>query len=311
MASSASQSPRFGHRIEYGLVVGTRFFLRLVPECCHGAVCRGIAWVWQTLAPIRRTVVLDNLRRVFPDRSPAWHARVARDCVAHFAYMFGFFPLIVGKGGAAALERLVGGVEGEEYGREGGIGQGASILASAHFGNWELAIDYLSVHRHLKAAAVAKPMHNPLVEELVARNRRLFGWDIISTREDPIRPLLQGLRDGLCMVLLADQDARHEGIFLPFFGYPASTAVGPALLACRFKIPLTVGLARRDPVNGRHYLRFYPPIHPDPSADRKAEVERLTRAYLGYIEDAIREHPEQYFWFHKRWKTRPPQNAKS
>jgi KDO2-lipid IV(A) lauroyltransferase len=267
-----------------------------------------MAWVWQTVAPVRRSVVLDNLRRAFPDRPAAWHARVARDCVAHFVYMFGFFPLIVEKGGAAALDRLVGGVEGEEYAQAAGLGQGASILASAHFGNWELALDYLSVHRRLKAAAVAKPMHNPLVEELVARTRRTFGWDIISTREDPVRPLIQGLRDGLCMVLLADQDARREGVFLPFFGHPASTPVGPALLACRFKIPLAVGLARRDPVDGRHYLRFYPPLYPDPTADRKTEVERLTRAYLACLEEAIREHPEQYFWFHKRWKTQPSAN---
>jgi KDO2-lipid IV(A) lauroyltransferase len=306
VTASASHSLRFSHRLEYGLVVGVRALLRLVPERWHNAVCRGVAWFWQTVAPIRRAVVLDNLRRAFPDRPAAWHARVARDCVAHFAYMFGFFPLIVEKGGAAALERLVARVEGEEYGQAGGIGNGPSIMASAHFGNWELAIDYLTAHRHLKAAAVAKPMHNPLVEELVARNRRRFGWDIISTREDPIRPLLQGLRDGLCMILLADQDARREGIFLPFFGHPASTPVGPALLACRFKIPLTVGLARRDPVDGRHYLRYYPPLFPDPAADRKTEVERLTRAYLAYLEEAIREHPEQYFWFHKRWKTQPP-----
>ena len=313
--SRPRRSPRFSHRIEYLAFRLAAPVLGVCPHALRGPFAWAVALLWYYVIPIRRRVVLENLRLAFPDCDAAWRGRTARRCLVHFTRMMVFEALDLMRSGyrvragrptrqARATSDLVAAVEGEEHARAAGLGQRGCLVVSAHFGNWELCISYFAQERGLHPAAVAKPMHNDLMEAVVDASRQRAGWEVISTRTNPIPPILRALRDGKAVALLADQDARREGVFVSFFGRLASTPSGPAVLAVRLKMSLLLVLCRRGE-DGRYRVRFYPPLSPDPAAPREAEVERLTQAHVALLEEAVREHPEQYFWFHNRWRTRP------
>ena len=100
--------------------------------------------------------------------------------------------------------------------------------------------------------------------------------------------------------MISDQDAGGDGVFVDFFGRKASTPRGAAQLALKFNVPIVVVMTLRTG-NGR-----YRGVFKEIAVDENDTVETVTRRYTAYIEDVIREHPEQYFWMHRRWKTEVP-----
>jgi KDO2-lipid IV(A) lauroyltransferase len=122
--------------------------------------------------------------------------------------------------------------------------------------------------------------------------------------------VLAALRENRCVAMVADQDARRRGMFVPFLGRPASTAVGPAELAVRTGAAIVMGFPVRE-ADRRHTLTLVSPLlarEGEPAGD---EVARLTAAHVSLLEQWVRRHPDHWFWAHRRWKTRPPEDARS
>ena len=277
----------------------------VLPHFLHVPFIRTVARMWYWVIPIRRALVLENLRRAFPDRSAAWYRRTAIESLVHFTRMgLEFWPLADRERGERMVAEMVDGIEGEEHYEAVGGSDGGFLFVSGHLGHWELMMSYYAAFRGQKAAVLAKPMHNPLVEAMVARVRSTRGYEVIHTRSD-MRRMLGALREGKALCFLVDQDARRQGIFVDFFGEPAATFTGPAVFAQRRNLPILVGSCTRATSDGRYRIRFFPPIRPRPDADRDEEVRRLTQAYTERLEEAISMAPDQYFWFHRRWKTKP------
>jgi KDO2-lipid IV(A) lauroyltransferase len=126
----------------------------------------------------------------------------------------------------------------------------------------------------------------------------------IIPRGAGVRGVLAALRANRCVALLADQDARGRGIFVPFFGRLASTPPGPAQLAARTGTPIVMGFAVRGP-DLRHELTVLPPLEARAGEREEREVERLTALHAAALEDWVRRYPDHWFWAHRRWKTRP------
>jgi KDO2-lipid IV(A) lauroyltransferase len=107
------------------------------------------------------------------------------------------------------------------------------------------------------------------------------------------------------VALLADQDARRSGIFVNFFGTPASTFQGPAQFAYRAGCPIVCCyiVRRKDET---HTAVFFPPIYPRADGERDAEIRRLTEEHTKILEGYVSRYPDHYFWAHKRWRTKPP-----
>jgi hypothetical protein len=144
-----------------------------------------------------------------------------------------------------------------------------------------------------------------LQRRIVQRRTALQGAEIILTG-DSMKAVVDGVHQGKCVGFVADQDAGENGLFVDFFGCPASTARGPALFAVTLGIPLVPMFMVRDTTPERRLvLHVGEPLFADQAADRKAEVRRLTEAHTRQLEDAVRQHPADYFWLHRRWKTRP------
>jgi len=248
---------------------------------------------------VRRRVVWANLARAFPDWSDNERRRVAYETYRNTGRTI-IECLMLGSLSPSRLAELVEGVEGEEFIEQAGGVNKSFVVLTGHMGNWELMGAYFA-QRGFRLKVFAKPMHNPRIESQLLAARRAFGLDVLYTGEG-LKPALRHLREGGALGFLADQDARRAGIAVPFFGVPASTALGPAVFALLGKVPILPIFALR--VGSAHH-RFVAlrPIEPRAGEKREVALEQLTRAHVQALEEMIRKHPEQYFWFHRRWKT--------
>ncbi len=181
-------------------------------------------------------------------------------------------------------------------------GKGVICLTS-HTGCWEMLGSYL-VASGIPLAVIAKRLYDPRLEEELLRSRIHAGFRVISRGRDT-REIIRSLREGYFLGTLIDQDTKVKGEFVDFFGKPAHTATAPAYLALRYKIPIIPVFTFRDG-DDMHHVCIGNPIAIEETGDNKRDVAALTARCSRVIEDFIREHPEQWVWFHRRWKTRPP-----
>jgi Kdo2-lipid IVA lauroyltransferase/acyltransferase len=181
---------------------------------------------------------------------------------------------------------------------------GRGLVVTAHLGNWEL----LSLAQRLTGypvSIVVRPLDAVWLDESVRRLRAATGVEIIDKR-DALRAVLGALRRGRLVAILLDQNAtRDEGVFVPFFGWPASTSRSVAVLALRTGAPILPVFIRREAL-GRHRITIEPPIMPQRSSSGAPAIAEVTRQCTLAVERAVRATPDQWFWMHDRWRTRPP-----
>jgi KDO2-lipid IV(A) lauroyltransferase len=198
-------------------------------------------------------------------------------------------------------------VEGMEH-LTSAMAQGKGVLIlTAHFGNWELLAASHSM-TGFPRSVVGRPLDHPFLDRLAVRLRVGSGAEFIDKRR-ALSEVLSALRRQRMVGIVLDQNAsRREGVFVPFFGVPASTSKGLALLALRTGAPVVPVFIHREP-GGRHRVIVDPAVPLSPTGDRDRDVVEATAAFTRIIEAKVRQHPEQWFWLHRRWKTRPPQSA--
>jgi Kdo2-lipid IVA lauroyltransferase/acyltransferase len=178
------------------------------------------------------------------------------------------------------------------------------LLLTAHVGNFEL----MALAHSLLAGPIhfiARPLDNERVDRYLGSLRSLHGNRIIDKKK-AARQVLVALKNGEMVGILADQNAtRSEGVFVDFFGCPASAFLGPARLAMRAGAAVFPVFIVRDGLDGTHTIHVCPRVDVARSGDRKADVRETTQRFQKAIEDFVRRYPEQWFWVHRRWKTRP------
>ena len=289
------------HRVEYALFRLAAGCAGLLPERWTQRLGAAAGWLAGSVLRIRRRVTRENLARAFPERPPAWRARVARESYRHLgrtaATTFRFSRLtpeqILKRSRVEGRELLAGPVA---------RGEGA-ILVTGHIGNWEVGGGALAC-RGLPLDVVVRPQNNPLFDRALARARQRLGMTVVS-RHDPVHVLLRSLRQGRVVVLVADQNAHEAGIVVDFFGAPASTARGAALLSLRSGAPLVLGVALHDPASSVPHRVVLERVSISPSGAPRRDVEALTRAHVAALERWVRRHPGQYLWQHRRWLRTP------
>lgn len=181
------------------------------------------------------------------------------------------------------------------------------IVFLPHFGNWELLSLVYGALIPNRAKAIAFPLKNVRLNELIWRYRQLLSLELIP-RKNAIRATRRALKNNDAVGFFADQNAGDQGIFIDFFGKPASTARGPVSLALKTGAPLLFSLDIRQPDN-RHHVHISPPIHLEPSDDFERDVELYTTHLMEQLEEYIQKYPDQWFWLHNRWKTQPDPNS--
>lgn len=181
-----------------------------------------------------------------------------------------------------------------------------SVAILSHAGNWEFSPFTHYQHFKREAYAAMSESSNPYLNEWVQRFRENFGGRVLFAGSRGLT-LLKSVRRGYVLGLLADQDSKtYKSIYVDFFGRPARTAIGPALLARQAKVPIVPAFMHREEQDPRHhYFTLYEPLWPDYDLDEEEDIERLTQAHTSALEAHIRKHPTQWAWVHARWHHQP------
>jgi KDO2-lipid IV(A) lauroyltransferase len=253
------------------------------------------------LAAERRRVAAINLRRCFPNMSDARRARLVRD---HFK-MFGRSLIersILWWASGARISSLIR-VEGVEN-FEAVKGKPA-ILLTPHFVGMDVGGQWVA--QHTDTVCMYANQKNRYLTELLLKKRARFGNQRLYSRQQGLRPILKGMRAGMPFVYPPDQDQGvKDGAFIPFFGVPAATMISVPRIAQMTGAKVVPCITRLLPGAAGYVLTFYPAWENYPSGDDIADTRRVNE----FIEQRVREMPEQYFWLHKRFKTRPEGEAK-
>lgn len=249
----------------------------------------------------RRRLALENLARAFPELTPDACRRLCRRSYQHVGVLLLELCALLARPIHEFLDRVT--VEGRAHLDAVMREHGRALVLTGHVGNWELL-----TAAHLLAtyplAVVVRPLDSPALNRVAERLRLKSGVALIDKRR-ALRPVLAALGQGGMVGILLDQNAsRSEGVFVPFFGRPASTSRAMAVLALRTGAPVIPIFARRER-GGRHRVIIGPPLESATSNGQEAAVVELTARCTAVIEAAIREAPEQWLWMHGRWRTRP------
>jgi KDO2-lipid IV(A) lauroyltransferase len=178
----------------------------------------------------------------------------------------------------------------------------SSILLTGHTGCWELMGAWLSMNS-IPLSVISKRLYDSRLENLILETRKKHGMENIS-RGRNTRDILRAFKKGRHVGLLTDQDTNVKGVFVDFFGKPAHTATAPAQLHLKYRYPIIPTFAYRDSRH-RHHFWFGELIDYTPTGDREKDEYEVTEMCSKVTEQFIREHPEQWVWFHRRWKKQP------
>ncbi len=276
------------------------FLFGLLPERAIVVISRGLGWLWFAVLRYRRAVMLDNLRRAFPSLDERARRRLGLAACRHLALTLLEF-IRIPRYQAQGLESVVrfDGLERFEEARAKGKGV---LCLSGHLGSFELCV--AAVARQARPVnLVVKPFPGG-VDRFVNRLRKAADLGVIYA-DGALRPVIKALKNNESVVFVLDQNAtRRIGVFVDFFGEPACTMAALATLAVRTGAAVIAATPYRD-AGGRHVLQVHPEIPLEPRATREETIVHMTQVYTRFLEDAIRRHPEQWFWTHKRWRTRP------
>jgi Kdo2-lipid IVA lauroyltransferase/acyltransferase len=263
------------------------------------------AWLAHRFDRRHREVALENLRHAFPEWTELRRDRVVRDTYRHFCAMV--VEMI--RGPRALRQRNLGTFfrfqsEAVRQRIETALfSKRPLLILSGHHGNWEV-YGYALGLWGAKLSAVARPLDNPHLDELLNRFRGSTGQRMIAKNGelDRINALMSA---GGNLVLLADQDAGQKGLFVEYFGRPASTHKSIALLAMEYDVLTVIGSAIRVGRPLRYEVVVEDFIEPSEFASSPDALKRFTQRFTSALERLVRRAPEQYLWLHRRWKHRP------
>ena len=297
--------------VDGALRMAAALLTSLPPRALH-AVARASGALWWAMDGRRRRRGCENLRAAFGDAlSPRARRRWVATCfrnLLNVPFETLLFQRLLGterqllrrcelKGDWPALRQDV------QAGRAG-------LLLGAHLGNWELGVHALGV-LDIPHAVVVRPIDHPALNALATARRG--GPDRVIPHRGAgggLGPMRRALTGGRWLGMLADQNAGHDGVFVPFFGLPASAHASPMRLAQHLDVPVYLAVSIRGAVPWTydlHLVRLH--VETDEAPGARDALARSVRGYHQVLERLIDLAPTQYNWLHRRWRHRPPDEA--
>jgi KDO2-lipid IV(A) lauroyltransferase len=177
------------------------------------------------------------------------------------------------------------------------------LLLSGHIGNWEIIA--AGIAKHYPLNVIAKKIYIEELNNMLLKYRGMKNVKVIlRTEMSSARKMLKALRNNEILGMLIDQDTSVQSVFVDFFGKPASTPLGLASIALKVGSPVVLSVDKRLP-NGKHkFIISDEIVPPESTGDFDTDVKNFTAKLTKCLEDFIRENPEQWVWFHERWKTK-------
>ena len=278
------------HRITYKILIILSNILKALSARKLHVISQNIASILFNYIPKRKNTALKNLKIAFPNKSDEWINTMLKKCYTFFTYNFIQFLAFPIDNNSIEIE-----VVGKEYLIKAMNGKRGTILVSAHFGSWEILGHWFGINDY-PLVGIAQKQKNKGANLFFEEKRQLSGIKQIY-RKSSMDSLYDILNANEILGLVSDQDAKGKGVFVNFFNKPASTHKGAALFHLNTNAPLIFGICVQKNI-GKYKVEFIP-INPE-----KKSVEAITQLYTTIIEECIKKYPEQYFWFHNRWKTK-------
>jgi len=293
-------------RIEYGAARVVLSLLGLLPRAAAVRLMTWIMLALPVLLPRLKRTGMRNLEIAFPEKTERERAAILRGTFENLGRVVGDLSQFH-KYDRERLAQLI------EYDLDDTSrdlyelqkrGQGV-LITTGHLGNWEmLVLGFAALYEPI--SYLARPLDNPLLDKMLNEKRTAFGNNPISKTNSAMLAA-KILRDGGILGILADVNAHpKEGVFVPFFGTPACTSSGAAMLAVRANALIFPTFCVWEKERNRYRFVHGPVLKPSNTGDRKQDIINTTAAYTAEIEKLIRQYPDQWMWIHKRWKTRPP-----
>ena len=251
---------------------------------------QNIASILFNYIPKRKNTALKNLKIAFPDKSDEWINTTLKKCYSFFTYNFLQFLAFPFDPNSIEIE-----VVGKKYLNNAINENSGTVLVSAHFGSWEILGYWFGINNY-PLVGIAQKQKNKGANLFFEEKRQLSGTKQVY-RKSSMDSLYEILNANKILGLVSDQDARGKGVFVDFFNKPASTHKGAALFHLNTNASLIFGICVQKNI-GKYLVEFIP-INP-----KKKSTEDITQLYTTIIEQSIKKYPEQYFWFHNRWKTK-------
>lgn len=284
------------------LAAALKWFFGLLSPAATGRVGIAFGDIARVLDGRHRRIARLNLRMAFGDtKTEKEIRRIIKDVYRNLGQTSAEFVRIPGLGREDALE-LVTPEIGDRLDDYLSAGKGI-VLVGSHFGNWELMAAAGALAGY-KVSAVARPLDDPDADKIVREIRESSGLEIVGRRASALA-IVRRLKKNEIVGILADQNTRKQNVFVDFFGIKAATTPGPALLALKTGALLLPVFMVREGI-GKHRLIVEEPIDVVRTGHHEADVVATTQKCVDILEKYVRQYPSQWFWVHRRWRTRPP-----
>jgi KDO2-lipid IV(A) lauroyltransferase len=273
------------------------WLLRFLPLWLLAPIGAGLGRLGYLLLSERRRVCLTNLERCFPEMPRKERIALAKQHFAALGRSFVDHGILFWSSGRriARMVRIVGKEQLSV------VKARPAIVLAPHF----VGLDAGAVRLSMESEAVGmyRNQADPVVNRMLRRARNRFKDARLYSRQDGIRPVIRAMKQGRPFYYLPDQDYGARGsVFVPFLGVPAATITGVSRIARLARAAVIPAVTRMLAGSRGYEVRLYPPWENFPSGDDEADARRVN----AFIEERVREMPEQYNWIHRRFKTRPP-----
>ncbi|MBN1621635.1 MAG: lysophospholipid acyltransferase family protein [Endomicrobiales bacterium] len=286
------------HIFEYILLQIFGAFIRLFPLSFVRHAASALADFIYVFIPIRKKIVIDNLTQSFKGTKTKGEINdIARKVYRQFAKTF-FEIILFPKFRKSEILEMVD-FENRHLLDNAVKKGGGAVLVGSHFCNWELM--GIALSNFYPITFVVGEQSNKLTDNLLNSYRTSKGIKTIPLKF-ALRGVMRTLKNNEFVAIISDQDAHEDGVFVEFFGRPASTPKAPAAFALRAGCPIFTGHIIRK--NSRFHVIFDEVPKPEPSGSEEKDIENYTSAYTKIIESYCRKYPDHWFWMHRRWKTK-------
>jgi KDO2-lipid IV(A) lauroyltransferase len=285
----------------YFLIVQGFFLIGLIPRTTAVHAANWLGRLWFAADRRHREIAVSNIGRVFGGQmTPQQIRAMARSVfcsLVRIVFEIGW-SLRLNHTDIRKHFRFSG-----MHHLQAALGEKKGVLVlTGHIGNWEL-LPLAMGQVGLPVSAMYRPLEFEPLDRFFISQRSRYGARLLAKRR-AMRGMLSALHNNELIGMLLDQNARvKDGVFVDFFGSPACTGKGMALLARRTGAPVVPVFLVRE--NGHYRVECHPALPKIQTRDKTKDIEAATALYNKVIEDMIRRYPQQWFWVHHRWKTKP------